>query len=143
MPRNLSPAATRAALDLLADESDPARFLFGPARLDWADGVRGELREDGNYWLIGVGQRALLFTADKPGVVWQGSPASVHIEQQRQLLATCCRVTGGDWRLPGRVQPLAIRLPVGLMANYSAHFRPLFAWLGQPLGTEGPAAAAG
>jgi hypothetical protein len=143
LPRNLTPAASRAALDLLADESDPARFLFGPARLDWPEGVRGKFREDGQFWLIGVGQRAMLFTADQPGVIWQGTPASVHIEQQRQLLAACCRVTGGTWRLSGSAPPLAIRLPVGLMANYGTHFRPLFQWLGQPLGTEGPAAAAG
>jgi hypothetical protein len=143
LPRNLTSAASRAALDLLADETDPAQFLFGPARLDWPDGGRSEPREDGQLWLLGVGQRAILYSAEQPGVVWQGTPASIHVEQQRQLLATCCRVTGGAWRLSGRTHPLAIRLPVGMMSNYSVHFRPLFVWLGQPLGTEGPAAAAG
>jgi len=142
-PRRLPAAAARAALDLMSDEGESARFLFGPARLDWADGSHGELQRDAQLWLLGIGERALVFAAEPPRVIWQGVPATVHCEQQRQLLANSCRLTGGQWKLTGPSQPLAIRLPVGLMSNYSAHFRPLFVWLGQPLGAEGPAAAAG
>jgi hypothetical protein len=143
LPRKLPAAVARTALDLLADAAEPARFLYGPARLEWPEGSRGELRGDGELWLLGIGQRALLVAVDQPRVVWQASPAGIHVEQQRQLLANYCRLTGGQWKLAGPAQPLAIRLPVGMMANYGAHFGPLFVWLGQPLGAEGPAAAAG
>jgi hypothetical protein len=134
--RRVPAAAARAALDLLADETEPPRFLYGPARLQWPDGSRPSANESDSLWLLGVGQRLILFSiGDQPRVVWRGAPGTVHAEAGRQLLATHCRLTGGQWQAPAIVQPLAIRLNGGLVANYSQFFRPLLSLLGDPAGT--------
>jgi hypothetical protein len=139
--RRIPAAAYRAALDLLADSAEPARFLFGPAKLEWPDTIRPESIGEGSLWLLGVDRRVLLFSAgDQPRVIWRGSPGDVHAEPLRQLLATNCRLTGGQWQLTGDSRPLAIRLPAGLVASYGTYFRPLLVLLGQAAGTaEEPA----
>jgi hypothetical protein len=128
LPQRVPPAAARAALDLLTDADAPARFLLGPARLEWPDGVGGESLGQGQLWLLGRGEQSFLFATDPPRVVWQGTPSQLHLEQQRTLLGSSCRLTGGEWKLLGTL-PLAIRLPLPLLANYGAHFRPLVSWL--------------
>jgi hypothetical protein len=123
--KRASPEVARAALDLLADPAEPARFLFGPAKVEWAEGVRHEPFA-GELWLLGVGQRLLLYAAgDHPQVVWRGIPGDVHAEPCRKLLVSSCRLTGGQWEGNGSTAPLAFRLPQGLMSSYSVQFRPL------------------
>jgi hypothetical protein len=141
--RRFSAAAARAALDLLADEAEPARFLYGPAKLHWPEGSRPDANEADSLWLLGVGQRLILFAAgEEPRVVWRGSPGHVHAEATRQLLATGCRLTGGQWQVAAGVQPLAIRLNGGLVTNYGQYFRPLLSMLGTGGGgTVGQAAS--
>ena len=79
----------------------------------------------------------------QPRVIWKGSPGDVYAEPVRQLLATSCRLTGGQWQLDGTEQPLAIRLPAALVASYAAYFRPLLVLLGRPAGAaDEPAVAA-
>ena len=100
---------------------------------------------DGSLWLLGVDRRLVLFSiGDQPRVVWRGTPSDVHAEPVRQLLATSCRLTGGHWQLAASMQPLAIRLPAGLVASYSTYFRPLLVFLGRSAGAaDEPAVAAG
>jgi hypothetical protein len=120
--------AARAALDLLADLNEPARFIYGPARLEWPEGNVPALA-DGSFWLLGVGSRLIFFAAgDQPKVIWRGHAADVHAEQTRQFLATSCRLTGGQWQLAG-TQPLAIRLPGGIVSAYGTYFEPLLVML--------------
>jgi hypothetical protein len=143
--RRIPAAAARAALDLLADEMEPARFLYGPARLQWPDAIRPKENDGDSLWLLGVGQRMILFaTGDQPRVVWRGEPGNVRADAARQLLATNCRLTGGQWQLPaGSVQPQAFRLSGGLVANYGQFFRPLLSMLGLKSGAaDAPAVAA-
>lgn len=128
--KKIPPDVARAALDLLVDPSEPARFLYGPAKLDWPEGAPRP-SSGSELWLLGIGQRLVLFsTGEQPQVVWRGTPRDVHAEQMRQLLASQCRITGGQWQMNGAVQPLAIRLPTGMISSYAAHFRPLLSLLG-------------
>lgn len=128
--KKVSPAVARALLDLLVDPAEPARFLLGPASLEWPDGARPQRAGDRELWLLGVGERLLLVAAgEQPQVLWRGSPRDVHAESVRHLLSGSCRLTGGKWEINGQAQPLAIRLPAGVMQSYAAQFRPLLAML--------------
>src|SRR5205823_4230113 len=142
--KKVSSAAARAALDLLGDLAEPARFIYGPAKLEWPEGVHPQL-SDRELWLLGVGRRLLLFAAgDQPRVIWRGAASGVRAEQSWQLLTSSCRLTGGQWHLTAGIHPLAIRLPTGLIANYSTYFRPLLMMVGRPnAASDEPAIAAG
>lgn len=119
--------AVRAALDLTADPAEPPRFLFGPAKLEWPDGQRDTTEGSGPLWLLGFEGRLLLYTAtNQPRVVWSAKTSEIRAEAQRQLLGASCRLTGGQWQLPGTVKPTAIRITAPL-ASYSSYFRPLLA----------------
>ncbi|MBW8884729.1 MAG: hypothetical protein JF612_08130, partial [Planctomycetia bacterium] len=128
--RRVPAAAARAALDLLVDSQ--ARFLYGPARLEWPEERRPEAINDQALWLLGVDRRMLLFSAsDQPRVLWIGTATDVHVQPMRQLLATGCRLSGGQWQVSLASRPLAIRLSAGLVASYAAYFEPLLSMLGQ------------
>jgi hypothetical protein len=136
--------AARAALDLLADPAEQARFLYGPVRVEWPDGVRDEAPADGSLWLLGVDRRLLLFAAGpQPRVVWRGGPADVRAEPTRQFLMASCGLTGGQWHLPGVARPLGLRITANFVVNYGAYFGPLFALLGRPAAPDTPAIATG
>jgi hypothetical protein len=45
------------------------------------------------------------------------------------MLVSSCRLTGGKWALESTPQPLAIRLPTGLVSSYAGYFKPLLAML--------------
>jgi len=138
--RKFSGPVARAALDLL-EPGEQARFLYGGIALDWPDGVKPAEFPAG-LWLLGVGQRLVLFTAgDQPKVVWRGN-TSVHAEPTRHLLLTSCRLTGGTWLTDGQ-SPLAMRIPTGLVSTYTAFFRPLLAMVASPASpSPSPAEAA-
>jgi hypothetical protein len=124
----------RAALDLL-EPGEEARFLYGNVSLerhreDASDGAEGGL------WLLGAGQRLVLFAAGpQPKVLWRGTP-KVKAEQGRNLLVSHCRLTGGHWASEANVSP--IRIPAGLMSSYATYFRPLLSMLHEPA-AGGPA----
>ena len=129
--------AARAALDLLNDPAELAHFLYGPVKLDWPDDSAGPPAMEGELWLIGVGNRLLLFTASaQPRVIWRGRTGDVRMETTRQLWGTSCRLTGGEWQLPSVVKPEAIRLTATLIAGYGPYFEPLLNMLRRPTGTR-------
>jgi hypothetical protein len=132
LPKKLPPAVSRAVLDLLADPADEGLFLYGTARLEWPDDESDSELEDADLWLLGLSQRLILFAAGpQPRVVWRATPAEVHAEQSRHLLATACRLTGGTWVGPVPVKPLAIRLSAGVLGSYGQYFRLLLDFLGE------------
>jgi hypothetical protein len=123
--KRFSPAAVRAALDLLTDTDEQARFFYGPAKLEWAD-ERQPAGSSEPLWLLGTSRRMQLVSAgDQPRVVWQAERGQVRAEPIRQLLATSCRLTGGQWQIAAGPRPVAIRLNAGLAASFGAYFRPL------------------
>jgi hypothetical protein len=127
--RRVPAAAARAALDLLV--GSPARFLYGAARLDWQEESRTDPINEQSLWLLGVDRRMLLFSAgDQPRVLWIGTASDVYAQPVRQLLATGCRLSGGQWQVSLASRPLGIRLSAGLVASYGAYFEPLLAMLG-------------
>ncbi len=129
--RRVPAAAARAALDLLVDS--PARFLYGPARLEWPDDSRPDPINDQSLWLLGIDRRMLLFSAGvQPRVLWIGTANDVSAQPVRQLLATGCRLSGGQWQVSLASRPLAIRLSAGLVASFGSHFEPLLSLLGAP-----------
>jgi len=129
-PRRVPAAAARAALDLLGEPPQQGAFLYGPAQLEWSDDERSAVRFE-SLWLLGIDRRLVLFSAaDQPRVIWSAKAGDVHAEPIRQLLATNCRLTGGQWQIQAP-QPLAIRLSAGFAGSYSNYFGPLIAMLGQ------------
>jgi len=130
-PRRVPAAAARAALDLLSEPQQEAAFLYGPAQLEWADGEQATAVRFESLWLLGVDRRLVLFSAaDQPRVIWSAKAGEVHSEPIRQLLATSCRLTGGQWQISSP-HPLAIRLSAGFAGSYSSYFGPLLMMLGQ------------
>lgn len=137
----LPAAVSRAALDLLVDPTQRARFLYGPVKLEWPDEKASLPAMDGAPWLLGVGNRLLLFTAGtQPRVVWRSSAADVQVECTRLLLATSCVLTGGEWQLAAAARPNAIRISGALLSTYGSYFDPLLNMLGRPSGSK-PAVA--
>jgi hypothetical protein len=129
--RRVPAAAARAALDLLGEPPQQGMFLYGPAQLEWADDERATAVRLESLWLLGVDRRLVLFSAaEQPRVIWSAKTGEVHAEPIRQLLATNCRLTGGEWQIPAQ-HPLAIRLSAGFAGSYSAYFGPLLSMLGQ------------
>ena len=124
--RRFAGQVARAALDLL-EPGETAHFLYGGVTLDWPEGAQ-PIEYPAGLWLLGAGQRIVLFAAgEQPKVVWQAS-ASVHADQCRNMLLTSCRVTGGEW-LTGPEHPLALRIATPLVSSYATYFRPLLAVL--------------
>lgn len=129
--KRVSPEVARATLDLLAVEGEQARFLYGPAKLEWPDEGRHPDLDESALWLLGADHRLILFAAgEQPRIVWRGGAREVHAEHTRQLLVSGCRLTGGEWLLDSQATPLAIRLGTGLVSSYGSYFKPLLEMLG-------------
>jgi hypothetical protein len=135
--KRLPTEVARAALDLLSVDAQAARFVYGPAKLEWPEAAsHGELN-GAELWLLGVGERLILFAAgERPRVVWRATAGEVHAEHTRQMLVSSCRLTGGQWLTDSEPQPLAIRLPTSLVSSYSGYFKPLFAMLDKQVANE-------
>ena len=131
--RRVPPAAARAALDLLVDAAEPARFLYGPAKLEWPDGLgRGG---PPRRFALAVGRRSAA------AAVFCGRSAASRCGGHAERCACRARAATLGHQLPadrrtmagrGPAPPLAIRLIGGLAASYGSYFRPLIAMLGRP-----------
>jgi hypothetical protein len=87
----------RAALDLLSVDGEQARFLYGPAKLDWPESATAAELNGSELWLLGAGQQLTLFAAgDQPRVVWRAVAGEVHAEHCRQMLVSSCRLPAGS-----------------------------------------------
>lgn len=118
----------RAVLDLMT--GDTSRFfLYHPVQLEWPEGNQPlEVKSD-ELWLLGTGDRLILFTAGaKPQVVWRGDSQVQAVAVQKKLWTTC-QLTGGEWLLTEVPQPAALRLPLPLMTTYNNYLRPLLGTL--------------
>jgi hypothetical protein len=128
--KRLPTEVARAALDLLSVDTQAARFVYGPAKLEWPEAASHVELNGAELWLLGVGDGLILFAAgERPRVVWRAAPGEVHAEHTRQMLVSSCRLTGGQWLLDSDAKPLAIRLPTSLVSSYGGYFKPLLAML--------------
>jgi hypothetical protein len=124
--RKFPGAVARAALDLL-EPGEEARFLYGGVNLDWPEGAR-PVDYPGGLWLLGVGERLVLFTpAPQPKVLWRGDTRA-QAQTSRQLWSANCRLMGGQWLTDGTAPP-AIRLSAGFLNSSASYFRPLLSML--------------
>jgi hypothetical protein len=119
---------------LLADLSERPHFLYGPAKLEWPESDHEPTDPPGPLWLLGIEQRLVLFTAsNQPRVLWRAQLGEVAADVQRQLLGASCRLTGGEWQIPGSVKPSGIRITAPL-ASYGSYFAPLLRAVEQATG---------
>jgi hypothetical protein len=129
--RRVPVPAARAALDLLVDLTERPRFVYGPVKLEWPEGERAPVEPPAPLWLLGIDQRLLLFTAaNQPRVLWRSPLSDVRADVQRQILGAVCRLTGGEWQIPGSVKPAGFRITAPL-ASYNSYFTPLLSVLEQ------------
>ncbi len=118
----------RAVLDLLT--GDTSRFfLYHPVHLEWPAGTPPLSIKSDDLWLLGTGERLLLFVAGtQPQVLWRGD-SQVQTSAVQKNLWTTCQLTGGEWLLPDVPAPQSIRLPLPLMTTYNNYLRPLMGML--------------
>jgi len=90
----LTPAAVRAALDLVAP-GERIRFIYGRLKLERAGAVEADR---GVYWLLGVADRMVVFALrdDRPALVWSNEVAA-ETERVDSWLGPACRLRGGAW----------------------------------------------
>ncbi len=88
---------TRAILDLL-EPGELARFLYTGITLEWPAGANGTRQRGGDLWLLGAGQRLILFALedDEPLLVWRGE-GKIELSQERGILSSTARLRGGLW----------------------------------------------
>jgi hypothetical protein len=125
--RKVSGTVARAALDLL-EPGEAACWLYGGVALEWPESSESPAAAS-ELWLLGAGSRLVLFSAGNlPQVLWRGDKTT-SAEQVRNMLLTSCRLVGGEWLAAGP-QPLALRIPTGMMHTFASYFRPLLTLVG-------------
>ncbi len=119
----------RAALDLL-EYGEAVRCLYGGVSLTWQPGGRTPRYPQNSLWLLGVGNRMVLFSVEgSPKLLWRGE-GNVSADIERGYLASSCRITGGTWLADADAAPLELRVSGGVLSSAGHHFRPLLAIAG-------------
>lgn len=119
----LSPAAVLAVIQQLGFDERPA-FLHGDARLDWPHHPRRGPYSQGELWLLGCDDRALLVYVPangEPHALWTGG-SDVSVHRDKGYLTDDCLVTGGTWTIDQTPHPEAIRLPGQIGRRWELHF---------------------
>jgi hypothetical protein len=97
--------------------------------LDWAEGQSPLDYKTADLWLMGTGERLILFSAAaQPQAIWRGDP-SVQVEALQKFMGSSARLVGGEWLAREVPVPAAIRIAVPLMSTYNSYFRPLLGML--------------
>ena len=116
---------THAILDLL-EPGEQARFLYAGITLEWPAGTNGARQRHGDLWLLGVGNRLILFALEdaEPLLFWQGE-GSVEVSQEKGLLSNTARLRGGKWLQNfGDAKPV-IRITAPMIKSIGNYFGPL------------------
>lgn len=133
-PLRKAPAGVaRAALDLLAGES--AALLYGGVVLELGDHPSPEEREAAReaHWLVATSDTLLVFSAgERPRLWWRGKRGSVTVEQQRTMLASACKLAGGEWAPNPSLGGAVWKIATPLMHSWGVYFRPLQQWIELP-----------
>ncbi len=130
----MSPTAVRAALDLIGP-GEQVKFVFGRVQLERQAG-QIEAPRDAALWLMGVGDRIVLFAIrdERPQLLWEWASTAAPGDPPRETslqasrvdgwLAAACRLRGGQWRDEAE-QATAIVIPAIPLKRYDDYFRPL------------------
>jgi hypothetical protein len=115
----------RAVLDLL-EPGEMGRFLYTGVTLERPAGTDGGALPSGNLWLLGAGNRLILFSvADEiPVLLWRGE-GPLEFRQEKGFLSNAARLRGGKWLQEfGDAQPV-IRLTAPMVKSIGNYFGPL------------------
>ncbi|HTN73933.1 MAG TPA: hypothetical protein VL096_01755 [Pirellulaceae bacterium] len=127
-PEKRFPApVARAVLDLIAPDEE-LRFVYGNVSFDWPSGVEGPDYPKQQTWLVGLGQRLVVFSlAERPVLLWRGETA-LTAQRVRGYLASDIRLHGGEWLGDLRAAMPVVRVAGPLIASHDSYFKPLLAW---------------
>lgn len=119
-------AVARAVLDLL-ENGEQAKFLYDGITLDWPAGLKNPPAPNGRLWLLGTGERFLLFSPEpEPRMLWRSEGQQLHVELVRGYLTGHATLQGGQWIADRSLPTPAIRIAAPLVGSTTSYFRPLF-----------------
>ncbi len=129
--RKFPGAVARAALDLLP-EGMHANFLYTNIvrEIPREPGTKAapQPSDTGNWWLLGIPERLILFVADPlPRVLWIGERGEVRLAQAARLLDRSATIHGGQWQGETEAKHVGLHLS-GPMIPSTSFFRPLMEW---------------
>jgi hypothetical protein len=116
---------TRAILDLL-EPGELARCLYAGITLEWPAGANGVSERGGDFWLLGAGQRLVLFAVEdkEPVLVWRGE-GRLELSQEKGILSSTARIRGGLWlRETSGIFPV-MRISGPMVKSIGNYFGPL------------------
>ena len=119
--RKLPAAVSRAALDLLGDET--AQFLYGSVSVEG-------IKQQAPLWLLVTPSRLVLMAVEpRPQALWRAD-APVTVEIVKRLMSGAARVTGGTWLISENeaASPATIHIAGPLLGAKEAYFKPLLEW---------------
>jgi hypothetical protein len=122
----LTPDVVRAVIQQLGPDERPV-FLYGQVQLEWPQRRRRGLFSQGENWLLGCGDRALLVHVAENGeadALWTGG-SDVSVQRLKGYLADDCMLHGGTWMFEGAPHPEKLRIPGHLGRKWELHFKPL------------------
>ncbi len=129
-------SVARAVLDLLENQ-EQANFLYDSITLEWPEGVKNPLPANGRLWLLGTGNRFLLFSAEpEPKMLWRGDGQQLHVEVVRGYLTGHANLTGGHWIASRSQTNPVIHIAAPLVGSTTTYFRPLLDAIDAARGTR-------
>jgi hypothetical protein len=131
-------AATRAILDLL-EPGEQARFLYSGITLEWPTGTSGYGKPGGDLWLLGAGNRLILFALDdeQPLLIWRGE-GRLEFSEEKGILSSTARLRGGLWLQESTGIFPVIRITGPMVKSIGDYFGPLQLFLEARVATSNP-----
>ncbi len=133
--RHLRPPAdvARAVLDLL-EEGESVRLLYGGVGVETVPPRSPEKATlPQGLWLLGAGDRLIAFSVeDTPRLIWRGD-ANVTLDRARTLVGQDCRIHGGQWMEPLRIEAdevATLRVPGRFHRRFQSFYAPLLRFCG-------------
>ena len=129
---------TRAILDLL-EPGELARFLYTGITLEWPAGTNGTGHRGSDLWLLGAGQRLILFALedDEPLLVWRGE-GKIELSQEKGVLSSTARLRGGLWLQDSSGIFPVIRITGPMVKSIGNYFGLLQAFVDERKSSPGP-----
>lgn len=124
--KRLPPAVARAVLDV-APVDEPPKFVYGNVAFEWPEGTEAPAFPKHQNWLVGVGNRLIVFAlVERPVLLWRCEGDCTAL-QVRGYLGGDVKLSGGTWLGDVRTESPKLRIAGPLIAGYDAYFKPLLA----------------
>ena len=120
----VSGAAARALLAAPTDDG-PITALYADVTVAWPDGLTVPT---GPVWLAGSGTRMILTIESDCDWIAVSPVSNFAAERIDGMIIDDCRLSGGEWALPGRTEASALSITVAgaKLKRYDSWFAPLF-----------------